>query len=511
MSKAERKAALKAAKKAAKGNATETVANTETKKEDKKENPQVAAPAATQEKKAPTPPKAPETKKTDPKKDTQKAPDQQSKKKDKTPTIIPETVDPTKKALDRAANLVNGVTTGIPIGSSGSSVDGKGMLAYVMWEKYGKNEELSKHYPELYQDLMRGVDVVTLLALVDVRQDLISRNERGELTLSLEPDQIMPLQSMADMLGIKLAPAKALPGAVDGQMSIDFAKSEVPEELTKGNKAPEKVELDPNKITNDEMLIAALDYLIKTGKNMAENIVNTVEWYRTYCITKETNADKKLQLDDKSVYEWINEIFSKIQPAGLLQGLGRSVYLYTSQTGSPCMAHSILHTYMSKAGWSEEQIASVLKALVNENFRYKLKDDDKLKPTEDKALNAIVGNLGTEYIDTLFANYNITNDTLKAAGDKAAELEASRKTSRQVLGSVRTNYFDPKHSPTEAELRMAVGQIINLYRDPQDRLAEYCQSTVTPPTEGEFPAKEEAKSESATTGTDTKPADEKKN
>ena len=38
---------------------------------------------------------------------------------------------------------------------------------------------------------------------------------------------------------------------------------------------------------------------------------------------------------------------------------------------------------------------------------------------------------------------------------------------------------------------MVVGQIINLYRDPADRLAEYCQGDLIAPKEDEYPKKEE--------------------
>lgn len=490
MSKAERKAALKAAKAAAKAEAK--VNNTENKKEETK--PQVdnkPKDAKVEDaKKAPT--TAKETK-VQAKKDAPKSPDKPKKKEEKIPTIIPEDAtgknSPEKKAVERAANLITGIpTAGIPIGSRESSVDGKAMLAFVMQQRYANNEELKKQYPELYADINRSIDVVTLLALVDVRQDLFDRGERGELQLQIAADQVLPLQSMAEMLGIKLAPAKALPGN-DGQMSINFSESEVPTELANSKPKVEIPELDPNKITNDEELKTALNYLI-SKKNVAENIVNTVEWYRVYRGLKETNADKKLALDEKTVTDWINEIFSIIQPTAILRGLGRAVYLYTSQTGSPCMAHSIMHTHMSKAGWSEEQVAEALRALIGENFRYKLKDDPEAKPEEDKAINAITGLLGNDYIDKLFADYTITTDGVEDS--KKTELEAAREVARKVLGSIRTNYFDKqKETPTLDKMRMVVGQIINLYRDPADRLAEYCQGDLIAPKEDEYPKKEE--------------------
>lgn len=422
------------------------------------------------------------------------------KKSEKIPVVIPEEAEHSieKKALERATNLVNGVEkAGIPIGSTGSSVEGKAMLAYVMQQRYANNEELKKQYPELYTDLNRSIDVVTLLALVDVRQDLLNRGERGELQLQIDANQILPLQSMADMLGIKLAPAKALPGK-DSQLAIDFTKSEVPEELTEGKEqAKKEVELDPEKITTEEELKAALNHLINKDKNVAESIVNTVEWYRVYRGLKETDANKKLALDEYSVTDWIDEIFTIIKPIGLLRGLGRSVYLYTGQTGSPCMAHAILHTHMSKVGWSEEQIAESLKALIKENFRYKLENDpENVKPENDKALQAVTGLLGSDYIEKLFNDFDIKTDGVES--NKKAELEAARENARKVLGSIRTNYFEKEgKTATIDALRMVVGQVINLYRDPADRLAEYCGDDLIVPKQSEYP-------ESKTEGTGKK-------
>ena len=198
----------------------------------------------------------------------------------------------------------------------------------------------------------------------------------------------------------------------------------------------------------------------------------------------------------------MNEIFSRINPVSLLKGLGSSVYVYTSQTGSPCMAHSVLHNHLTKAGWSEEQVAETVRALINENFRLKQKDNKELTPESDKAISAIISNLGEEYIDKLFADWGINLEGVEES--KKNQLENDRKIARMVLGSIKTNFFSKDESPTPDELRLKVGQIINLYRDPASRLAAYCQSSITSPVEKEYPEKSLEKK-------DDKPANEKKN
>lgn len=482
-SKAERKAALKAAKEAAKLKTKETQNAKETAKETvASENPEKKTEAPKQD--PPVSKEKPEVK-------------QKQKKEPKTPTIIPEEVtetnSPSKKAIERASNLINSVSTaGIPVDSTAPSLDGKAMLAFTMQQRYANNKSLKEQYPELYTDINRNIDVVTLLALVDIRQDLFNRGERGELNLLTDTDDIMRLQSMAQMLGIKLAPAKALPSPSDGkQMVIDFMKSEIPEELSKdAGKTPTSVpELDHEKVKTDEEVVAALSYLITKGKKVPQNIVNTVEWYRTYCALNEADATKKAELMERPIGEWILETFSKINATSLMQGIGRAVYLYASQTGSPCASHCAVYSGMTEAGWSEEDIASAVKVLVDAQFRYKQADDEKLEVSKDRALKSILNSPGTDYIDQLFKDYNAD---IKAAPEKEqAELDARRRAARMTIGTVRTNYF-PKSSPTQDELRMKIGQILNLYRDPADRLAEYCQNTIIAPTEGEYPEKKES-------------------
>lgn len=488
MTKKERREAIKAAKRAekeAKAAETKTTVENTTVEQPKDEKKKPAEKPAEVKNQQATEKKTEEKKedpKPAPKKDAPK--DKPKEKKDKIPTIIPE--DAGEKTLDRAKSLTGQIPTSPNRG--GSSFDAKAMLLHSMTTRYYNNEELQKNYPELYNDLNRSMDVITLLAMVDLRQEMIERNASGQLMLKINADQILPLQSMAALLGIELAPAKALPGN-DGQMQIDFKESKIPEELTKdaGKNTEEKPELDPKKIQSAEDVKKALEYLLRSDNNTATALVNAVEWYRTMRMTNEEDANKKLAMDDKTVEEWINEIISITNPTSLLRGLGRAVYLYDSQLGSPIFSHSLLHHHISKVGWSEEQIASAHKALIQENVRMKLKEDENAKPQDDKALKAVIGSLGTEYIEKLFNDANINID--EVAEDKKTEMENAKKDAKKILGVIRTNYFEKDHVPTTDELRMCVGQIINLYRDPANRLAEYCQNYITSPKEGEYPEK----------------------
>ena len=470
MTKKERREAIKAAKKAAKQEKTEQP-KTETKPAENTTPVEKPAEVTNKEKNVA------------PKKDAPK--DKPKEKKEKIPTFIPEEVK--DKEMEHAKTLAKSIPVATSKGNN-SSFDAKAMLLHSMTTRYHNNEDLHKNYPELFNDLNRSMDVITLLALVDLRQEIVERNASKQLLLTVSADQVLPLQNMASLLGIELSPTKALPNKED-QLQIDFKEAKVPEELTKdaGKPVDEKPELDPKKVKTADEVKAALEYLLRSHKDTATALVNTVEWYRTMRMTNEEDANKKLAMDEKTVEEWINEILSIANPTSLMCGLGRAIYLYNSQLGSPIFSHAILHHHISKAGWSEDQIASAHKALIQENVRMKLKSDKNIKPEEDKGLKAVLGTLGSEYIDKLFNDANVDLSTV--AEDKKNEMENAKKDAKKILGVVRTNYFDKEHVPTTDEMRMCVGQIINLYRDPADRLAEYCQNSIVTPKEGEYPEK----------------------
>lgn len=460
-------------------NTDKTVTNESKKAE---ETQQVAAPAVTKEAEKKDPPK-------------QKPVEKQPKpKKDKTPTVIAEEVS----AEDAMVNLAK--TVGTSASSSGVSVDAAAMLAYVGHQRFTNNEELKKTSPEFYDVCNQSINAVWFLGMLGVQQEMIRMQSEGKLRLLVSPEQIMPMQEMAKMFGVELAPAKALPDLKDGQLAIDFTpggETKVPLALQDAIPLKDDPELDPKKVGKDpEKIKEALEFLIRKDRNIAISLVNTIEWYRVLCMENAESADKKLELDNRSVSEWMEEIFTIAPPKGILTGLGRSVYLYTKTQSSPVSAHCLLHGQL-KDLWSEEQIASALKVLLRENFRYNLEGahgpDGNGKPTvekpeDDKAIQATIGALGNSYVDKLFEDYDLE---IGPDDKDKNEKECRKKEARKIISLVRANYFPGKIEPTREHYRFAVGKIINWYRSPMDRLAEY--EGEIPVLTGEYPPKEAEK------------------
>ena len=80
--------------------------------------------------------------------------------------------------------------------------------------------------------------------------------------------------------------------------------------------------------------------------------------------------------------------------------------------------------------------------------------------------------------------------------------EEAKKNATKIIQNVRMNFFPEKTTPTDDQLRMVIGQVINLYRDPMDRLAEY-EVAKDIVVSGEYPVTEQKPAE------EEKPAEKK--
>ena len=421
-------------------------------------------------------------------------------KKEKVATVIAETVEDT-------ASLAK--ATGIPLPSENinsmkrSSADTKAKLVDYGFNRFIKDEQFKENYPERWKHITQVCDVTWLLAMVDIRNEIATMQAEGSIIAKIPEDQLMPLTEVADMLGITLAAPKALIGPNgEKQLAIDFNSPEtkIPEELKEERPTVEEIpELDYAKVgTDHELICAALNYLMHENRNIAKNIDKTVDWYRNLCLNN-ASGDEKLKLADKAVDYWIDEIFHLIPMASLLRGLGQSVYVYTKMQSSPLVGHSLLHGQLPK--WSDDDIARLVKCLIQENYRYAT-DSPKVdangnpkpvvneKPTENKAIQATMGNLGTPYIDKLMKD--LTQSVPENATDEQLEaIKTAREEARKIMCIVRANYYPKEKEPTNDQLRYAVGKILNSYRDPMDQMAEF--EGPLPQLVGEYPDNTEKK------------------
>ena len=371
-----------------------------------------------------------------------------------------------EKAADPMLNIGIIGTAGVTTASS-MHPNQKVQLAVLMQERYVNNPELQKSNPELYNAMNGNVDTLVVLSLYDVQREVAERNANGEFTLLASPEAIIKLDEVAKTMGFNFKLQKALdsPKNKDGQSMLNFQEvMEMPVETKKDLDAEYaenvKPELDVTKISTPEDVAKGLAWMLRTDTKvtLGKALVNTINWYRAYKICSTTELEKKEEYRKALPGILVTEIFSIISPTVFLKGLGGSVYTYTSQFGTPIFAHAILHKYM-KDSCTEEEIASILVAILNVKFHEKVLEDKTLKEYDEKALIALNNSKDIEWIDALM--------TAEKSDEKY-----------RIKSCVIESYFKEQKDPDMYnKIRVQIGMLINLYRNPEDRLVEFTEGS----------------------------------
>ena len=285
------------------------------------------------------------------------------------------------------------------IPNSDIGVTSEALLASVMMQKYYQNPELAKEYPVLYAEMSRNIDAVVLLGLVKVRKDLLKNGKKNGLLLKVNADEIMPLNSMAAMLGIELqAPMEIEGKSGEKQLAIDFSEAKVPEELEEtGSVVEEELITTPSEVKTTQHLRDALAHILNAGssnKTVAASMIEAIDWYRSYLHANTTSAEMTLTVDNMSPAALLDEIYGLITPSGIVSGLGSSLYNYTRLTQSPVSAYIVLekHVKQTNPNWKSDEIASLLKVMLENQAKHlneKREEDKKIDVSQDIALCAL--------------------------------------------------------------------------------------------------------------------------
>ena len=382
----------------------------------------------------------------------------------KTEIVIPETVSSIAKTLSKDLN------------KSKISTDSKVQLATLMQRRYIDNDTAKTTYGETFINEMDGaIDALTVMALLEIRDEAVERGADMNIVLK-NGNTLLQLDKACEMFGITLPKVKALPGS-DGQQSLNFKDAEVAPEIEKIVKDERTAkrdyienaipELDPSKMTDEHQLTEAIQYKMRSKQNIIASLIDTIEWLRAYRNFKATTAEQKLAFEDYSVGDWVKEILSITKPTLLMCGIGRAVYLNTIQDKTPLGAHCIIHKHVmdknGKAIFNDEQIASLLIALLKANASFAISSDpEKYKGktiSDDNALRTVMSG-SPSLVDSIMSQ--------KEPLDK------------KLYSMVRKNYYGEAEPTAELtdKVRNKIGSLLNLYLPIMERMTEFTNDNV---------------------------------
>ena len=364
----------------------------------------------------------------------------------------------------------------LPLGA----VNDKSLRATDMITLAGLNqttirEQLLGDTPEL-AIAMRKQHAITLVAAnVLVMQEMKDSGLDKKIGIILKDEDVSNFLEACVSLGI--TGVHQLENKADpGQTEIDFTNAEVPAEVEEAAKVENKVlakpkaELDPTKIKDKEMLLAAVNTILtrefvgetrKTGKktNAAENFVAAMGLISSvYYDWAETDA-AKAEVKAQDAAHWANEVILLTTTLPLsIVATCRTLRVNTISSSNWLPAHAVFSTMTKSIEISDAVIAQIVPILVK--YAAEGKDEALLKTANAHSSKTLVKKLSAKFLDDI-------SKSGCTGPDKT--MVVAYKTTRGIFAS---NYFtkEARELPTfEETFLKKVEEIASFYEPIADK------------------------------------------
>lgn len=400
-------------------------------------------------------------------------------KKDVEEIIVPEVEDATPAAKKETGMIRIGMGTH---NSSRMSAGDKVKLAYLMHERWEQNpnETVAQYGHEFLLEVKENIDTMTILALADARQECLDAGiplyARGT------GKELLALNVACEIFGIQLpkAQTKMLESNLDKEVEVNVTEASILDATDKAIKddretRKEFVEalpnLDPTKVVDDADLGKTLNYMLtKQGPNMAQNIINGINFIKEYRILVAKTDEEKAALEARAAGEWVEDILTVAKPSAVVNGIVKTVGGLLTKYGNPVMAHCTLTAQLkgkdAVCPVSDEDVVSLMKTFVKIAHKYSLPsvgaDGKEVKEDlfDTKAVKALT-NGSESVIEEIM--------TLKEPNHKGPFYRAI-----EVFYGINTKNMNLYANVNFKDLaRTKMGQIMNLYLPAENKMQTY--------------------------------------
>lgn len=285
----------------------------------------------------------------------------------------------------------------------------------------------------------------------------------------------------------------------------DNVATELKEEHAVEEKGAEgAIETDPVKVAHldENALRTALKYLLVTSmkhsKSIKDALVQTVDFMHDYRIElarqAENSTDAMNKYEDRTMYEWLSDIFSYVTPTTHMKGIGQGMWALVEKEHSPLSAFLILRGALSdketkKPCWDDQSIADTVRAFVELICENNIKNEKaaiaELDPKK-KGYRDLMSAHETQIKrneDILKSMYDISFDIVN---DYNTETKDEQKTPiiNMAFGRLRKQYYPEcdlsKHYEGLYEnMKIRGGIILNLFRNPGEKNNMYGEENLT--------------------------------
>lgn len=320
------------------------------------------------------------------------------------------------------------------------------------------------------------------------------------------------LASAAEDLGFKMPDIKMLPaGSAPGTVMLPASQVEIPEEAKEELKKEkeiregEKPELDPEKITSEEDLKKALQYMFAQRSNkLVDTLVNGIDFMKKFRLHEASlaeNADEaKAKFEAYNSGDWLNDLFSYVQPTVFFNGIGRGMASVIASEKDPvhafCIFRDAIRDKASKQPvLSDQEIAYAVKSIVTWVCNVNIKSNEKAIDALDKKKNAkeiAECTSRVEYYNSIIEcitdpttdNVDVMIENMGNKFDDGGALTPECQKANSIFNIVCKTYYGKPlscvdYKNLDTNVQNYAGKIINLFRNSGAKVMKYSDAIIS--------------------------------
>ena len=313
------------------------------------------------------------------------------------------------------------------------------------------------------------------------------------------------LASAAEDLGFKIPDIKALPsGKEEGTVVLKSDQVKIPAETKKQLKEEKKIregekpELDPEKITSQEDVTKALQYMFLCGsKRLPELMTESIDFMKKFRLHEASLAENaeeaKARFENYNSGDWLDDVFSYFRPPVFFTGIGRGMATVTASKKNPIHAFIILRDAIKDKETGtpvleDQEIAYCAKAIMkwfcNTNIDSNKKAIENLDAKKNKTeiekceaqiqyyndILACITSPSSDEVDNLLDNIGTS---FNEGGTLTDECQEANATFNRICKSYYGKQLSTADYKNLGENIKQYGyHIINLFRSPGEQLMD---------------------------------------
>lgn len=384
---------------------------------------------------------------------------------------------------------------------SGLSPDGQVQLLDLAHRVFVEERDPDLQFPK---EVSIKVNKIVAVGILCTLADHASNGDDSFANV-LHTQAYPSLASAAADLGFKIPDIKALPaGKEEGTVMLEAKDVKVPVETKKKLQEEKKIregekpELDPEKITSEEDVTKALQYMFLTGGKrlpiLLTDAIDFMKKFRLHEASQAENAEEaKAKFESYNSGDWLDDVFSYFRPPVFFTGIGRGMATVAADKKNPIHSFIILRDAIKDKTTGEPVLddqetaycaKSIMKWFCDTNIDSNKKAIENLDAKKNKTeiekceaqiqyynnILTYITSPSSEEIDNLLENIGSTFDV---GGTLTKECQDANATFNRICGSYYGKRLSTSVYKNLGENIKQYGyHIINLFRAPGEQLVD---------------------------------------